>query len=92
MDFMNYLFRIPKALLGTCSSASPVEFGFSRDRRSFRTPRLRLRDETSRRGDLDDGLPRGFLAGAVVEMWLALQPPLGLMNFPLARGEERPNL
>ena len=24
-------------------------------------------------GDLDDGLPRGFLAGAIVEMWLALR-------------------
>ena len=23
-------------------------------------------------GDLDDGLPRGFLAGAIVEVWLAL--------------------
>ena len=22
--------------------------------------------------DLDDGLPRGFLAGAIVEVWLAL--------------------
>ncbi len=23
-------------------------------------------------GDLDDGLPRGFLAGAIVKMWVAL--------------------
>ena len=23
-------------------------------------------------GDLDDGLPRGFLAGAIVKVWLAL--------------------
>jgi hypothetical protein len=24
-------------------------------------------------GDLDDGLPRGFLAGAIVEVWVALR-------------------
>jgi hypothetical protein len=24
-------------------------------------------------GDIDDGLPRGFLAGSVVEVWLALR-------------------
>ena len=24
-------------------------------------------------GDLDDGLPRGFLVGAIVEVWLALR-------------------
>lgn len=24
-------------------------------------------------GDLDDGLPRGFLAGAIVKVWVALR-------------------
>jgi hypothetical protein len=24
-------------------------------------------------GDIDDGLPRGFLAGAIVKMWVALR-------------------
>ena len=31
-----------------------------------------LRREIDAR-DLDDGLPRGFLAGAIVEVWVALR-------------------
>ena len=30
-------------------------------------------EEKSDAGDLDDGLPRGFLAGAIVEVWVALR-------------------
>ena len=39
--------------------------------------------------DLDDGLPRGFLAGAIVEVWLALHLD-GARELPLSRGEELP--
>ena len=35
----------------------------------FKGARLRQVDA----GDLDDGLPRGFLAGAIVEVWVALR-------------------
>jgi hypothetical protein len=39
--------------------------------------------------NIDDGLPRGFLAGAIVEVWVALR-----LNWagelPLSRGEESP--
>ena len=43
-----------------------------RDRRSFRTPRSRMPGRQVDPRDLDDGLPGGFLAGAIVEVWLAL--------------------
>ena len=34
-------------------------------------------EEKSTARDLDDGLPRGFLAGAIVKMWVAQSPRLG---------------
>ena len=40
-------------------------------------------------GDLDDGLPRGFLAGAIVEVRLALRLNWAC-ELPLSRGEELP--
>ena len=40
-------------------------------------------------GDLDDGLPRGFLAGAIVEVWVALRLNWAC-ELPLSRGEELP--
>ncbi len=40
-------------------------------------------------GDLDDGLPRGFLAGAIVEVWVALRLNWAC-DLPLSRGEELP--
>jgi hypothetical protein len=40
-------------------------------------------------GDLDDGLPRGFLAGAIVEVWVALRLNRA-RELPLSRGEELP--
>ena len=41
--------------------------------RYFRTPRSRVLGGEIDAGDLDDGLPRGFLAGAIVEVWVALR-------------------
>jgi hypothetical protein len=40
-------------------------------------------------GDIDDGLPRGFLAGAIVKMWVALRLNWAC-ELPLSRGEELP--
>ena len=40
-------------------------------------------------GDLDDGLPSGFLAGAIVEVWVTLHLD-GAGELPLSRGEELP--
>ena len=40
-------------------------------------------------GDLDDGLPRGFLTGAIVEVWVALRLNWAC-ELPLSRGEELP--
>jgi hypothetical protein len=40
-------------------------------------------------GDLDDGLPRGFLAGPIVEVWVALRFNWA-RELPLRRGEELP--
>ena len=40
-------------------------------------------------GDLDDGLPRGFLAGAIVEVWVAHRFNWAC-ELPLSRGEELP--
>ena len=40
-------------------------------------------------GDLDDGLPRGFLAGAIVEVWVAHRLSWAC-ELPLSRGEELP--
>ena len=39
--------------------------------------------------DIDDGLPRGFLAGAIVEVWVALRLNWAC-ELPLSRGEELP--
>ena len=60
-----------------------------RDRRSFRTPRSRILVRQVDAGDLDDGLPRGFLAGAIVEVWVALRLNWAC-ELPLSRGEELP--
>ena len=46
---------------------------FRRDRRSFRTPRSRMLWREIDARDLDDGLPGGFLAGAIVDVWVALR-------------------
>ena len=45
---------------------------FSRDRRSFGTRRSRMLWREINARHFDDGLPRGFLAGAIVEVWVAL--------------------
>ena len=45
-------------------SAGP--FCYRRNRRGFDRLEIDARD-------LDDGLPRGFLVGAIVEVWLALR-------------------
>ena len=56
--------------------------------RYFRTPQeCWLREVDA--GDLDDGLPRGFLAGAIVEVWVALRLNWAC-ELPLSRGEELP--
>jgi len=58
----------------------------------------KFRNDVQRRGfdrlkidarDLDDGLPRGFLAGAIVEVWVALRLNWAC-ELPLSRGEELP--
>jgi hypothetical protein len=41
-------------------------------------------------GDLDHGLPRGFLAGAIVEVWVLLRLNWAC-ELPLSRGEEFPD-
>jgi hypothetical protein len=43
------------------------------DRRYFRTQPSRVLRGEVEAGDLDDGLPRGFLAGAIVEVGVALR-------------------
>jgi hypothetical protein len=40
-------------------------------------------------GDINDGLPRGFLAGAIVEVWVALRLNWAC-ELPLSSGEELP--
>ena len=40
-------------------------------------------------GHLDDGLPRGFLSGAIVEVWVTLRLNWAC-GLPLSRGEELP--
>jgi hypothetical protein len=40
-------------------------------------------------GDTDDGLPRRFLASAIVEVWVALRLNWAC-ELPLSRGEELP--
>jgi hypothetical protein len=60
-----------------------------RDRRSFRAPRSRVLGGEVEARDLDDGLPRGFLAGAIVEVWVALRLNWAC-ELPLSRGEELP--
>ena len=74
----NYLFQNTVRPRGRLvAPQSPADSGhrnqFSRDRRSFRTPRSRMLVREVDAGDLDDGLPRGFLAGAIVEVWVALR-------------------
>src|SRR5947209_5920545 len=60
------------------------------DRRSFRIPRSRMLGKRQvDAGDLDDGLPRGFLTGAIVEVWVALRLNWAC-ELPLSRGEELP--
>ena len=44
-----------------------------RDRRSFRAPLSSCCGREIDARDLDDGLPRGFLAGAIVEVWVELR-------------------
>ena len=59
------------------------------DRRSFRTPRSSCCGREIDAGDFDDGLPRGFLVGAIVEVWVALRLNWAC-ELPLSRGEELP--
>ena len=42
-------------------------------------------------GDVDDGLPRGFLAGAIVKMRVAHRS-IGPVNFLGGEAKNRPNL
>ena len=44
-------------------------------------------EEKSLPETLDDSLPRGFLAGAIVEVWVALRLNWAC-ELPLSRGEE----
>jgi len=55
----------------------------------FRTPLSSCCGREIAASDLDDGSPRGFLAGAIVEVWLALRLN-GACELPLSRGEELP--
>jgi len=56
---------------------------------TFRTPLSICCGREIDARDLDDGLPRGFLAGAIVEVWVALRLNWAC-ELPLSRGEELP--
>ena len=51
--------------------------------------RLRMLRKRNRCQSLDDRLPRGFLAGAIVEVWVALRLNWAC-ELPLNQGEELP--
>src|SRR5579863_3703586 len=60
------------------------------DRRSFRTPRSRMLGKRQvDAGDTDDGLPRGFLVGAIVKVRVAHRLHWACELLGL-RGEELP--
>ncbi len=59
------------------------------DQRSFRRPRSNMLLRQVHAGHTDDRLPRGFLAGAIVEVWLALRFNWAC-ELPLSRGEKLP--
>lgn len=60
-----------------------------RNQRSSQTPRSRMVVRQVHAGDLDDRLPRGFLTGAIVEVWLALHFDWA-RELPFGRGKELP--
>ena len=66
----------PQCLLIRVTGISSAAIGLS-----FRTPLLRFCGREIDARDLDDGLPRGFLAGAIVEVGVALAS-IGPVNFP----------
>jgi hypothetical protein len=55
---------------GHAPAQLPADFGyrnqFGSARRSFRAPRSRMLWREINAGNFDDGLPRGFLTGAIV--------------------------
>ena len=64
--------NIPKRARGRQEGFIPDE-AVDGDRRSFRAPLSICCGREIDARDLDDGLPRGFLAGAIVEVRVALR-------------------
>jgi hypothetical protein len=64
-------------------------YQISRDLALLQDTALKLLRKRNRCQSLDDGLPRGFLAGAIVEVWVTLRLNWAC-ELPLSRGEELP--
>ena len=56
-----------------CPKGFIPDEALDRRQRSMRTPLSSCCGREIDAGDLDHGLPRGFLAGAIVEVWVALR-------------------
>ena len=64
---------------------------FSRDRALLQDTALKCCGREIAAGDLNDGLPRGFLAGAIVKMWVRIAS-IRPVNFLGGEAKYRPNL
>jgi hypothetical protein len=93
-DFLNYLFQ--NTVRPVDEHAAPQSHADSGRRNHFAATGAlsghRAKGCWGREIDarhLDDGLPRGFLSGAIVEVWVTLRLNWAC-ELPLSRGEELP--